>query len=52
MTWTADKLKAFKRAYNKAVKEAKTEFDFLGNVILVAYAKYLIEYLETIFPNN
>lgn len=40
-----DKLKRFKRAYNKAVKERKDSFIFDDNEYLTLYAKYLIEYL-------
>lgn len=37
----------FRRVYEKAVKEEKTEFEFEGREYLVSYAKYLLEYLET-----
>lgn len=43
-----DELPQLKRAYNKAVKENKTEFTFKGNVLLVSYAKYVIEYFESL----
>jgi hypothetical protein len=44
-SYTSD-LPAFKRAYNKAVKEGQTSFMFSGNEVLVSYAKYVIEYLQ------
>lgn len=49
VTFTRDKLRKLILVYNKAMKEGKTEFTFEGNQYLVAYAKYLIEYLQTQF---
>ena len=40
---TLDQLKG---AYGKAVKANEETFVFKGNLMLVSYAKYLIEYLE------
>lgn len=37
----------FRKSYEKAVKENKTEFEFEGRDFLVSYAKYVLEYLET-----
>ena len=34
------------KAYDKAVKAKKTEFTFMGNVLLTDYAKYLVEYFD------
>lgn len=39
------KFKELKRAYNKAVKENQDVFDLNGHLLVVGYAKYLIEYL-------
>jgi hypothetical protein len=36
----------FKKMYNQALKAEKTSFVFEGQEVLVAYAKYLIEYLD------
>lgn len=36
------------RAYNKAVKDNKEQFDYNGHSLLVSYAKYLILYLKSI----
>lgn len=52
--WTAQKLKAFKKKYEKAktieaADSTADAFTFEGNVFVVSYAKYLIEYLETKF---
>lgn len=33
------------KAYKKAVKENKDSFEFEGALLMVCYAKYLIEYL-------
>lgn len=35
--------------YNNAVKDEKEIFIFNGHELLTSYAKYLIEYLKTIF---
>lgn len=40
-------LDQLKEAYDRAVKAGHETFVFKGNVMLVSYAKYLIEYLET-----
>ncbi len=45
-------LTQLKKAYNKAVVAGAEEFIFEGNVVVVAYAKYLIEYLETKLNKN
>lgn len=40
-------LEALKQEYDKAVKEGKETFTFQGQELLVSYARYLIEYLQT-----
>lgn len=47
-----DDIAGIKRAYNKAVKEKKDDFLYKGRPFLVAYAKYLLEYYETIIKNS
>lgn len=47
-----DYLKRFKRHYNKAVKNKRTQFSFDKQLVLVSYAKYYIEYLETVVNNR
>lgn len=37
---------SLRKAYDKAVKAGLSEFTFNGQVLLVDYAKYLLEYLE------
>ena len=43
----ATSLRELKTAYGRAVAAGKHEFRFADTLFLVAYAKYLIEYLET-----
>jgi len=40
-------LPEFKALYKKALREEKNEFLFKNQRILVSYAKYLIEYLNS-----
>jgi hypothetical protein len=47
--WTPVQLASFKRAYNDATKASAAQFKWQGHDFLTAYAKYLIEYLETQF---
>jgi len=44
--FTYNKYLHLKRDYEKAVAANDTKFTFEGNVLLVAYAKYLLEYLD------
>jgi len=37
---------SLKKAYDKAIKENKIEFTYSNNVLLVNYAKYLLEYMK------
>jgi hypothetical protein len=39
-------LPVLKRLYNKALKEKKDSFIWKGQLFLIGYAKYLLEYLE------
>lgn len=45
-------LPKLKRLYNKAIKEGKSEFEYHEQTLLVSYAKYLIEYLNTLTKIN
>jgi hypothetical protein len=49
ITFTRVKLQALKQAYNTAKRLDSLDFTFEGQQMLVAYAKYLIEYLEMNF---
>ena len=46
------KLKELKKAYDKAVKENKETFEIEDVLLLTAYAKYLIQYLEKTMKLN
>ena len=44
--FTPAKLAKLRKAYGAAVASGAEQFEFEGHPLLVAYAKYLIEYLE------
>lgn len=44
--FTLEKIKAFRKLYDEAVKDGKEMFIFEGHDVLVSYAKYVLEYLE------
>lgn len=46
--WTRPMLERFKKEYDKHKDAPGSSFEFDGHVVLVGYAKYLIEYLETV----
>jgi hypothetical protein len=50
--FTRAKLAQLKKAYHKAKAQGRTEFKFEGKTVLVAYAKYLIEYLDSQFHEH
>ena len=45
--FTPEKLKRFKKEYNKAVGAGDGVFTFSGHEFVVGYAKYMIEYLDS-----
>lgn len=47
MTFTKEKLSELKKQYNISVQNNQEVFIFDGTELLVSYAKYLIQYLET-----
>jgi len=47
--WTRKSFEELKKEYEKAVDAKDDVFLFQGQEILVSYAKYLIEYLDTQF---
>lgn len=49
LSLTKETFLKFKKAYELALKENHETFFFEGNLFLVSYAKYLIEYLEPQF---
>ena len=46
-----EKVDKLRKEYNKARANNKTQFVFEGKDILVDYAKYLLEYLDSRFPS-
>jgi len=48
MTLEYNDIKDFIEHYNKAVENNDKYFQYKGELILVTYAKYLIEYLTSI----
>ncbi len=52
LNFTRLKLAQLKAQYDKARMEGHEQFEFEGHEILVAYAKYLIEYLESEFGHK
>jgi late competence protein required for DNA uptake (superfamily II DNA/RNA helicase) len=48
INWTPAMLARFKKAYDKAVTEKVDTFMFDGNEFVVGYAKYLIQYLDSV----
>lgn len=49
MEFTKELLQELKLAYNKAVVDHVESFNFHGHLLIPAYAKYLIEYLDSQF---
>ena len=47
ITWDRDLLEKFRKLYTRAVNAGHDEFTFQDHVVVVGYAKYLIEYLDT-----
>lgn len=49
ITFTAQKTRELRKAYNRALHTNQNQFAFEGREVLVDYAKYLLEYLESEF---
>jgi len=47
ITWDRALLEKLRIAYTRAVNAGHDEFTFQDHVVVVGYAKYLIEYLDT-----
>ena len=45
-TFDKSKYQELQNAYDKAKQQNKEQFNFYGEVLLVSYAKYLLEYLK------
>lgn len=52
LNFTPELFRKFKGEYKKAQDEGKEMFIFKEHEILTAYAKYLIQYLETKFKTK
>jgi len=48
IVFNKEKKEQLRAAYNKAVSERKKVFMFEEQEVLVKYAKYLLEYLDTV----
>lgn len=46
VTFTPATVAEFEKVCEAAARDGKTEFSWDGNVFLVSYARYLIEYLK------
>ena len=49
INYTPAKVRALRHAYTQAVKAGQEQFTFEGNEYVTGYAKYLLEYLATVF---
>ena len=47
MKFTKADVIALRKRCDQAVKDNEEEFEFQGNQLVVSYAKYLLEYLES-----
>jgi hypothetical protein len=52
MEFTEEDFIELKKKYSLALKEKKKIFTFKSQVLLVDYAKYMIEYLTSKFEKN
>lgn len=52
MKLNEQEFKTFKEEYEKALKGNKETFVFKSRLVLVSYAKYLIQYLEKQFKQH
>ena len=48
INFTPEKRDQFRAAYNEAVKNDEEVFEFEGNEVLTAYAKYLLIHLDNV----
>jgi hypothetical protein len=46
------KYPSFKRLYNDAVSEGKSDFEFESQYVLVPYAKYVCKYVDEVRGNK
>lgn len=44
---TKENYLSLRKAYRAAVKEGRSEFIFMGQTLLIDYAKHVLQYMET-----
>jgi hypothetical protein len=52
VVYTEESLARLKAVYKEAVEKGQDQYTLDGNEYLVAYAKYLIEYLDGVFKSD
>jgi hypothetical protein len=52
LSFTKEQFATFKKRYKIALKLKDDSFWFEGNEFLTSYAKYLIEYIESLEPQQ
>lgn len=52
INFNRDKYERLKEQYAAAKAAGLEQFEFEGHALLVAYAKYLIQYLDTLFTTT
>ena len=52
ITWTPEKLARLRAAFATATAEGRETFRIDGNVLVVGYAKYLIQHLDNQFAKG
>jgi len=52
LEFTKESFAQLKQQYKKALKEQKQSFIFYGQELDMGYAKYLLEFLESVFPST
>lgn len=52
VNYNPEKLERLRTAYSQAVSEKKDDFNFEDGVLVTGYAKYLIQYLDSVFYNK
>lgn len=45
--WTPEMIKSLRTSYQAALKLGDAQFTWQGQAVLVSYAKYLLEWLES-----
>jgi hypothetical protein len=48
ITFTVHDVQSLRDAYEKALKDRAVTFDWRGHTFVTAYARYLLQYLESV----